>query len=143
MTARVSVTGNLLPLSGQVQFLDGSAVLRKVDLTAGVAVLNLTQPPAGLHHYAAEFVGSPRLAASRSGAFTLLVVAEPAALDDAVGPLAGVLPDGTEYRQVLGNAQPGERHTTADGRQWIAVQQIVVDGKAYPSIFSMHWMCRN
>jgi hypothetical protein len=61
------------------------------------------------------------------------------ALDQLVGQVVAVLPDGTEYRQVLMNPSEGEQHVTPDGRTWVAVHEQVVAGVVSSSPFTIHW----
>ncbi len=65
------------------------------------------------------------------------------ALDNIVGPVVATLPDGTEYRQVIGNATEGSLHQTPDGAIWIAVREGVVNGVAVASPFTIHWKRKN
>ena len=60
-------------------------------------------------------------------------------LDSTVGAIVATLPDGTEYRQVLGNPTEGVTHVTPDGRTWIAVHEAVVDGQIIRNPLTIHW----
>ncbi len=66
-------------------------------------------------------------------------MAIPGALDQEVGNLIGTLPDGTEFRQARRNPQPGDSHTTPDGRSWTAVHEQLVAGVVSRSPFTIHW----
>lgn len=61
------------------------------------------------------------------------------ALDDVVGRVVATTPDGTEYRQVLGNPAPGVTHVSADGRRWLSVQESFVNGVVIVTPFTLHW----
>ena len=60
-------------------------------------------------------------------------------LNNVVGAVVGSLADGTEYRQVLTNPAEGGRHTTPEGRKWIAVHELVVAGKVIKDPFTLLW----
>lgn len=62
-----------------------------------------------------------------------------AALDKEVGQVVARLNNGIEYRQVLQNPQAGTKHVTADGRQWEAVHEQVVEGKVVVTPLTLHW----
>ena len=63
-------------------------------------------------------------------------------LDHAVGELVGRLPDGAEYREVLGTAGPGATHVTPDGRVWTAVHEDLTGAAVNASPSILRWKGR-
>jgi hypothetical protein len=63
-------------------------------------------------------------------------------LDHVVGQVIATLPDGTEHRQVLGDAQDGDTHVTPDGRMWTAVREEVEGTGVVKAPFTIHWKGR-
>jgi hypothetical protein len=107
------------------------------DFLLGIAI---SQAAAGITENASRAtIQRAALKLYHKGLDRIMQLQQAAVLDEFVGQLVSLLPDGTEYRQVIGNPGEGDQHTTPDGRSWTAVREEVVEGNVIATPFTLHW----